>query len=488
MSSIDTFILYVATPNLRGIFSATIAEVSWISTSYAIASMMCMFLSGWLVDRFGSKNVYQAALTLFILGSALCAMADSLNELILARVIQGLGAGALLPVEGVILRRTFPRAQHGLIMGLYGTSIMLGPAFGPMLGGIIIDQFSWEWIFLVNIPIGVISFLMVRHFLGNDDKGEREIKRVIDIAGLLYLATAVVSLIWLLERGDRTFWLEDTKNLILMITAISSWAMLIAHSVSVSNPLLDFRILKHHTFTVANTLNFFAAFMITGTLFVIPIYMQELLLFSPTQAGTAMAPRAFVMMLAFPLVGWLFNRVPTRALISFGLTLGVISGVMMSNFTFETGWHDTILPQILQGLGAAFILGPVTTSALISIPSEEMPGAAALESTTRLLGSTIGIAVFASLITHYELRTWEILRHNVSMFSSVLYKRFADVIEFYLAETPSVVHATEKAFQALNGRVSQQVLSITYMNLFQLITLGFALLFILTLLLSPKKA
>lgn len=487
MSSLDTFILYVATSNLRGTFSATIAEISWISTSYAIASMMCMFLSGWLVDRHGSKKVYQTAIILFVVGSALCAMADSLNELILSRVIQGLGAGVLLPVEGVILRRTFPPAHHGLVMGLYGTSIMLGPAFGPMLGGIIIDQFSWQWIFLVNIPIGLISFIMVREFLGNDDKSDHAHRRVLDFPGLLFLATAVVSLIWLLERGDRTFWFEDIQNLILLLTAISFWAMLIAHSVSVSNPLLDLRILRHQAFTAANTLNFFAAFMITGTLFVIPIYMQELLLFSPTQAGTAMAPRAFVMMLAFPLVGWLFNRVPTRFLISFGLTLGVISGLMMSKFTFETGWHDTVLPQVIQGLGAAFILGPVTTSALISIPKQKMPGAAALESTTRLLGSTIGIAVFASLITHYELRTWEIMRHNVTMFSTVLYKRFAGVVDFYLTETPSIAHATEKAYQALNGRVSQQVLSVTYMNLFQLITLGFVVLILITFFISPKK-
>jgi DHA2 family multidrug resistance protein len=227
--------------------------------------------------------------------------------------------------------------------------------------------------------------------------------------------------------------------------------------------------------------------MVTGTLFVLPIYMQELLKFSPTQAGTSMAPRAFVMMLAFPLVGWLFNRVSPRILISIGLAMGVTSGVMMSNFTFETGWHDIILPLVIQGLSAAFILGPVTTSALISIPKEQMPSAAALESTTRLLGSTIGIAVFASVITHFELRTWEVLRHNVTMFSTVLYKRFTGVIEFYFAETSSEIFALEKAYRALNGRVSEQVLSVTYMNVFQLITAGFLVMVVLSLFISPKR-
>jgi MFS transporter, DHA2 family, multidrug resistance protein len=273
----------------------------------------------------------------------------------------------------------------------------------------------------------------------------------------------------------------------LMLIAAGSWTMLLAHSFSISQPLLDFKILIHRTFAAANLLNFFAAFMITGTLFVLPIYMQELLLFSPTQAGTSMAPRALVMMLAFPLVGWLFNRVPTKLLISFGLSMGILSGIMMADFTFESGWHDMILPQIVQGIGAAFILGPVTTAALISIPKEKMPAAAALESTTRLLGSTIGIAVFASLITQFEMLNWENLRHHVTWFNTVLYKRFGDVVEFYLAHTASVEHAKEMGYRALRDRVNQQVLSLTYMNMFQMVVLGFVFMAVISLFISSKK-
>lgn len=487
MSSLDTFILYVATPNLRGIFSATIAEISWVSTSYAIASMICMFLSARLVDRFGGKNVYQTGLLFFVGGSVCCSLSHSLEQLIMARVIQGLGAGLLLPVEGMILRRTFPPAQHGLIMGLYGTSIMLGPALGPMLGGIMIDQFSWQFIFIINIPIGIISFIMVQEFMSNQEEGATQKKLPLDLTSLFLLAVAVVSLIWLLERGDRTLWLEDDFNMTLMLIAAGSWTMLLAHSFSISQPLLDFKILIHRTFAAANLLNFLAAFMITGTLFVLPIYMQELLLFSPTQAGTSMAPRALVMMLAFPLVGWLFNRVPTKLLISFGLSMGILSGIMMADFTFESGWHDMILPQIVQGIGAAFILGPVTTAALISIPKEKMPAAAALESTTQLLGGTIGIAVFASLITQFEMLNWENLRHHVTWFNTVLYKRFGDVVEFYLAHTASVEHAKEMGYRALRDRVNQQVLSLTYMNMFQMVVLGFVFMAVISLFISSKK-
>lgn len=328
---------------------------------------------------------------------------------------------------------------------------------------------------------------MVRKFLVNENRKDNKSILSFDFFGVFFLLVSVISLIWLLERGDRTFWFEDCHNLVLMITSISSWALLIAHSLSVAQPLLDFRILKYRIFATASLLNFLAAFLISGTLFVLPIYMQELLEFSPTQAGTAMAPRAFIMMLAFPLVGWLFNRVSARLLITSGLVMGITSGVMMSEFTAETGWHDMILPQIIQGVSAAFILGPVTTAALISIPKAKMPNAAALEATTRLLGSTIGIAVFSTLITHYQLRTWELLRHNVTLSSTVLYKRFNGVIDFFLSETSSSIFALEKAYRALNGRVTEQVLALTYMNLFQLITLGFLMMFVLSLSLSFKQ-
>lgn len=487
MSSIDTFILYVATPNLRGVFSATIAEISAISTSYAVASMIFMLLSAWCVQQFGSKRVYQGGLVLFVLGSALCSAASSLEFLILSRVIQGMGAGLLLPVEGVILRRTFPPSQHGLVMGLYGTSIMCGPAFGPMLGGLIIDQFSWPLIFLVNIPVGLISLIMVNTFVQSNRDEETRRNLSLDVPGIALLATGVISLICLLERGERTFWFEDSGNTILVLLALFAWAMFFAHELMVERPLLDLSVLRHRAFSAANTLNFLAAFIITGTLFVLPIFMQELLLFSPTQAGTSMAPRAFVMMLAFPLVGWLFNRVPIRLLVTSGLLMGIASGAMMAQFNYETGWHDLILPQIVQGVGAAFVLGPVTTAALISIPRDKMAGASAIESTTRLLGSTIGIAFFASLVTHFELRTWEILRHNVTMGSTVLYKRFAGVVAFFSSETPSAAVALSKGYKALEGRVTVQVLSLTYKNLFQLITVGFIAMLILSLFISMQQ-
>jgi len=258
------------------------------------------------------------------------------------------------------------------------------------------------------------------------------------------------------------------------------------YELMATQPLLDLSVLANRAFSAANLLNFLAAFIVTGTLFVLPIYMQEFLRFSPTQAGTTMAPRAFVMMLVFPAVGWLYNRVPTRLLITTGLLLGLSSGVMMSRFSADAGWHDMILPQILQGVGAAFVLGPVATAALMSIPRERMAGAAAIESTTRLLGSTIGIAVFASLLTHFEASTWEIVRHNISLSSPVLYKRFQGLQGFFA--TFNGASALDKSFRLLNARTMLQVSSLAYKNLFQLIAAGFLAMIAISLLIDMRPA
>jgi DHA2 family multidrug resistance protein len=486
MSSIDTFIMYVATPHLRGVFSATVAEIAGLSTSYAIASMLFMLMSAWLVRGYGARLVYQRGLLLFVVGSILCAAAAGLDTLIAARVVQGMGAGLLLPVEGVILRRTFAPSRHSLVLGLYGTTIMCGPAFGPMLGGFILDQLSWPVMFLVNVPLGVIGLIMVRVFVPSEPDVGTEPRAPIDMPGIALMAVGIVCLVWLLERGNRTFWFEDGTNLFLLVGAACGGALFFAHEAMTAQPLLDLSVLKHRDFNAANLLNFLAAFMITGTLFVLPIYMQEFLQFSPTQAGTTMAPRALVMMGVFPLVGWLFNRVPPRALIICGLLLGFASGVMMSRFSVDTGWDDMIVPQILQGIGAACVLGPVATTALMCMPKDKMASAAAIESTTRLLGSTIGIAVFASLLTHLESRTWELVRHDVSMSSTVLYQRFQGLLQFFSARGGA--SPLEKSFQMLGGRVMRQVSSLAYMSLFQLIAASFAAMLLISLFITMRSA
>lgn len=482
LASMDTFILYVATPHLRGVFSATVSEIAWVSTGYAISSMILMLLSGALAEHFGRKRVYQVGLAVFFLGSLFCVTSETLSSLIIARVIQGIGAGILLPVEMIILRRAFPATMHGLIIGLYGASVMLGPALGPLLGGYFVDNIHWSFVFIINMPIALISMVLVQYFVPQDKQQDLKKRDSFDLIGVSLLVVGIVSLIWFLERGDRTFWFEDSTNIALCMTSLCSLAMFCAHELMCKQPIINLRILHNITFSSSVFIIFLLGGVVSGTLFLLPLYMQELLGFSAVQAGTALAPRAFVMAIAFPIVGALYNKIHPKTMIVSGILLGAYSGFLMVNFTHETGWYDLLLPQILQGIAVAMMLTPLDTLAIKSVSADIQPQASALESMLNQLGNTMGITLFAAFLTHFELRFWEILRQHADLTGTVFYKRFNGVIDFLIVDHASLHESSQKAFRLLNDRTVEQVLALSYNILFQIITVGFLLGLIIALL------
>lgn len=486
MGTIDTFILYVATPHLRGTFSATTVEASWISTSYAASALIFMLLSSWICQKFETKKVYQTSLLLFVLSSILCGASESLQQLILARILQGASAGILIPAENVILRRTFPLSQHGLVIGVYSATVMLGPALGPLLGGIIIDNYHWSYIFYINVPIGLISMVMVHHFVPKDETHVNSNKKF-DFLGVSLLVLGIFSLIWFLERGDRLDWFSDESNIYLAWTVVFSISIFIAHEVSTKNPAIDFTVLRFKIFRITVLLNFILGFIVTATLFLLPIYMQELLNFSPTSSGVAMLPRALFMMIAFPLVGLLIKRVDPKYLIFIGCVIGMYSAYLMSLFTHYSGMRDMIIPQILQGLAVVLTLTPLTTIGFMSVSRDKLSSAAGLDSTSRLLGGVIGIAFFATLHSHFQEVAWSNIRENVSLSYSVFFKRFDDVEFFWLTTGSSSPEAQLQSTYLLYGRVTEQVLAIAYMKSFQVIMALFCFMLVLSVVSKLRK-
>lgn len=487
MSTIDTFILYIAYPHLRGVFSATVSEISWVNTSYSVSALVCMLLAGWLCDHFGRKNIYQAGLVIFVASSLLCGLSSSLMFLIFARILQGVGAGILLPVENTILRKVFPPHEHSRVMGVYGATVMVGPALGPLLGGIIIDNFHWSALFYVNIPVGLIGLIMVQQYVPLDVAVKSHAEEKFDWLGIIYLIIGIFSLIWLLERGDRLYWFETFSNTLLLLSSISFLSLFCAHELMVEKPAVDLRVLQNRVFRATVSLNFLLGFVVTATLFILPIYMQEVLLFTPTQAGETLSPRALFMMIVFPVFGFIFNKFNAKVMVCTGMLVGFVSAICMSKFTHETGGHDMIFPQILQGLAVVLVLIPLTTLGLKSVRPEQLAAAAGLDSVSRQIGGSLGIAVFASLLTHFEETFWGVLRHNISLAFTVFYKRFSDLIVFFELSGSSHVIAKQEATFLLNYRVHEQVLVVTYMNIFQIISFIFLFMFIFTLIVNFDK-
>lgn len=486
MSTIDTFILYIATPHLRGVFSSTISEISWISTSFSVSALVVMLMSGWLCNQFGRKKTYQAGLIIFVIASIFCAMSTSLTELVIFRIIQGIGAGILVPVENVILRKSFPVKEHGLVYGIYGATVMIGPSLGPILGGIIIDNYHWSLIFYVNVPIGILAYMLVHHYVPHDKPEKLFSQNKFDWIGIVYLIVGIFCLIWLLERGDRLFWFEEFSNIILLFISMASLMMFVAHELVVENPAVYLRVFKNKIFTLTIIVNSVLWFVVTATLYILPLYMQEVLNFSPTKSGEALAPRALFMMVLFPIVGYIVNKTNPKYIVMVGLVIGVISGIQMSMFTHETGLHNMLLPQILQGIAVVLVFVPMITLGLRSVESQHLAAASSMDSTLRQLGGSLGIAVFSSLLTYFELSSWNNIRHNVSLSYSVFFKRFDDVIEFFILRGSSEVIALEQARLLLNWRVTEQVLVISYMNLFQIISLLYFTILLLVMIFNFK--
>lgn len=482
MATMDTFILFVSGPYLRGVFSASVSEISWLTTSYATASLVMMLLSGYVSRALGNKSAFMLALCTFLTGSLLCASANELHTLVMARIVQGAGAGVMLPVEIVILRSIFPSRMHPLIMGLYGTTVMAGPALGPVFGGMIIDNFHWSIIFLINIPIGLLSLGLIYIYLQSERPESSASFSKIDWIGIGSLVLGMFTLILLLERGDRTYWFDDSDNRLLLYISAFSLAFLVAHELTVKSPAIDFSVLRYPVLAPASFLIFTLGFVVSSTLFLLPIYMQEQLDFSPTYAGMAMAPRAIVMALIFPFSGLILNWVKPKHVILTGLTMGLIASTMMSLFTHDTGWGDTVLPQIILGIGIALVLTPLNTVALMYVPKSKLGAASAFEATCNQLGATLGITISATMLSYLEKANWGLLRHNVSLSHTVLYKRFSGVIEYFHDTTASRFESMEKAFRALNGRVTEQILSLSFMYMFQLVAVAFAIMIVVSIL------
>jgi DHA2 family multidrug resistance protein len=488
MGAVDASIINVAIPHLRGVFSATTEEITWVSTVYLLAAAVAMPLAPWLSARWGRRAVCLGGLAVFTVASIACGLAGGLMSLVIARLVQGFAAGVLLPIEQVILRETFPPHQHGLAMGLYGITIMFGPALGPVLGGYLIDHFSWPWIFYINLPLGLIGYWMVSRFV-HDPPDQARVRTPVDWAGIALLLIGMVALHVLLEQGERRNWFEAPINVALLHVAGGALLLFVAHELSTPKPIVDLRVLRRGAFVSALLISTVVSAVVYAALFLMPIYMQEVLGFSATVTGMTMLPRAAIMMVCFPLVGMFYNRLPPRILIAAGLLLCAASAWMMSKFDAFAGQHDIILAQLPQGVGLALILTPLSTMALSGLQKQEMGPYAGLYSLSRQLGGSLGIACFATLLSTLSTTNRASLVHAVVAGDALLRERLSDVtLFFYSLGGVDATLAGERALRRLEGRFLLEVQVLAIERAFQWSCLLFLLMIPLLFFLRPPAA
>jgi DHA2 family multidrug resistance protein len=471
---IDTTIVNVALPQIMGNLGATLEDAGWIITGYAVANVIVLPMSGWLGDRFGRRNYFITSIIAFTITSFLCGHAQSLSELVCFRLLQGLAGGGLLSTAQAILMETWPREEIGMATALFGMGAVVGPTVGPTIGGFITDHFNWRWIFYVNIPVGALAAFFVSIFVRESPKYAKG--KPVDWWGILFLALGVGSLQVVLEKGESEDWFSKTYITVLAFTAVIAGILFIWREVTTDHPVVNFRILKNRSFAVGILTSFVLGFALYGSVFIFPVFCQNLLGFSAQQTGELLFPGGMATICMMPFVGTMLKRgVPGQILATGGFFLFFIFCSMLSNSTLESGISDFFWPLIVRGVGMSILFVPLTTLAIQELHGPEIGQGTGLNNMMRQLGGSFGIAILTTLIHIKSAAVRNDLISYISGYSPETVQRHTQIVQGFMAKGYSHADALLMANQALNGTVVRQTLLVTYDNLY--LTIGVFVLF-----------
>ncbi len=463
MGAIDTSIVNVALPEIRASLGVTLTEISWVATGYLVAVVVILPLTAWLASVIGRKRLYIVALFLFIGSSLFCGLSHSLSVLVFFRILQGVGAGLMQPIAMATLREVYPPHEQAKAMGLFGLAILLGPAIGPTLGGWLTDNYGWPWIFYINLPIGVLAVFMASQFLYDPPYLQRQHVSSIDAVGIGLLIIGLAALQTVLSEGQTNDWFDSTYIVALTAIAVVTLAAFTGWELRTPNPAVDLSILRNSGFTSGTLLGGLLGLALFGSLFLLPLFMQELLGYDALQSGWAMMPRSIVMMAGMPIAGRLYNRLGPRPMIGAGLLLSAISTFMLGRLNLDTSYLGLVMPQVWQGLAFSLIFVSLSTAALSTVPRPRLTNASALYNLVRQIGGSFGIAIIATMLESRQQTTAVMLGRHLNPFNPQFTQRYHMISGGLTAlhgTAPAV--ANKQAMALLNGMVQQHAAVIAF--------------------------
>ncbi len=486
MAALDSSIVNVALPYMRGSLGASVEEITWVATGYILSTVIIMPIIGMLSSRYGRRNFYLVSIVAFTLSSALCGLAWDMTSMVVFRIIQGMGGGVLIPVSQAILRETFPPEEQGMAMGLYGFGVVLGPAFGPTIGGWLTDHYSWPWIFYINVPIGILNVLLVLRFIKDPPYLVRE-KGRLDMLGLSLMTIGLGALQIMLEKGEQEDWFSSALIRVLAAAALAGLACFIWRELTTDRPAVDLRILKDVNFASGSLIGGFLGMGLMGSLFLLPLFLQQLLGYPAFDSGLIQMPRSLAMAVAMPLGGRFYNKLGPRILIGGGLVVTVLSFYQLSMLSLDIGFYDVLLPQILQGAGFGLIFVALSTAALSTVEKRSLTSAAGLYNVVRQVFGSIGIALSATQLTTSLNGYHAVLAEKVTDFSPVASGWTQAVSGAVQGQGPDAGTARQIALGLLDGEMYRQAGMMAYNHMFLLATLLFIVSFPLIFLLKSAK-
>jgi DHA2 family multidrug resistance protein len=472
MEMLDTSVVNVSLRHIAGSLSATVDEATWVLTSYIVANAIILPISGWLASYFGRKRLLMTVVTGFTVSSVLCGIAPSLGWLIFFRVMQGTTGGGLVPLSQAVLLEVFPVEKRGKAMAFWGIGMIALPILGPTVGGWLTDNYSWRWVFYVNVPVGIASLIMMHVFI-EDPSYLRKVSRRIDAWGLGLLAVGMGAFQIMLDKGQEEDWFNSDLIAGLVLVAVAGLIAFLIRELRTREPLVDFRLLKYGTFAAGTLLGGVLGFVLFGSLVLLPLFMQQLLGFPAVTAGFWTSPRGIGTLIFLPLTGIaLGRRWDPRLLLSAGLVLASVAFFLYASLDLNAGGSDFLWPQIIQGAGLSMVFTPLTTISMDPIPLESMGFATSLFSLARNMGSSMGISFVTTAIARR------------SQFHQA---RLVETITAYDPTVRQAMHSlgnmvgggdhSTGALAVMYGQVLRQASAISFLEMFHVL----GVLFLLTL-------
>jgi len=394
---IDTSVVNVSLNHIRGSLSAGVDEATWTITAYLVSNAIIIPLTGWLSSIFGRKRYLIFSVSLFTFSSFMCGSATSLSMLVFFRIIQGIGGGALQPLSQAILFEAFPPAEYGMAMAMFGVGIMFGPIVGPVLGGWVTDNWSWPWVFYINIPIGIISIFMIA-LLIHDPHYIKKVRQKIDYWGLGLIVVGIACLQIVLDKGQREDWFSSAFITRLAVISAVSLVLFVFIELRTRDPVLNLREFKNIPYASANIIQFCVFFVLFGSIILLPIFLQQLMGYDAYLAGLALAPGGIATLIMMPIVGKLTTKINPKFILFSGLLIVGYSMVMMIRFNLSIDFQMAALPRIVMGFGLSMIFVPLMSMAFATIPKEEMGNATSIFSLLRNIAGSFGIAVMTTIL------------------------------------------------------------------------------------------
>jgi MFS transporter, DHA2 family, multidrug resistance protein len=447
--TIDSTIVNVALPHMQGSLQATQDQSAWIVTSYIVVSAIMTPLAGWLGTRFGLRPVMLWSVAGFTLGSMLCGLATSLDQIVAFRIVQGAAGAGLVPLAQVVLLQEYPREQHAKVTALWGMGVLVGPVIGPTLGGWLTDELSWRWAFYINVPVGIVSLLGM---LATMRRGGGDAQRPFDVTGFVLLSLALGLFQLMLDRGQTNDWFESTEIIAEAFFAAVCFYMFVAHSLTSRRPFVDFRLFRDRNFTVSLMVMFAVGVAVYSPTVLMPGFLQQLQGYSPTQAGVLVAARGVSSMAAMLVAGRLVGRFDLRLIMGVGVGSAAISLWMMGMFTLDTPAWMVVAAGLLQGFGAPLTFVPLTFAAFGTLAGAQRTEAGVLLTLTRNIGASVGISTVVALLARSTQQNHSYLVEHFTPYSAMRWSA--------MAAQPG--DPTSGAL--LLGEISRQAAAISYSN------------------------